>query len=535
MPGMTTTTTSAPVDPARAAQRKAYKEKLESVPLFGVMPDDVANNGVPFAGAFVTPAGGSSPASLPPAVDTGNRNAVRRTAQPLNLEMIPAISAPPVVDHGNHNAIKRTAQHFNLEIVPASVSVEIALGSPMDFILTPPSSQQQQQSQANAAPAQATNPFASLGGQSSTQQQPISNMFGSSTTQNQAKPASNPFGNTSSNSVFGGLGGLGATAQQSSAINMFAKQPTTTQAPTAASSIFGNMNASQQAPSLLGAAQHNNLNQSQPFGRLSMGQANGAPSNTVGAVKVSLNDLRPTTRFEDCIDEVKSEMEAIDKMIQRQEQFAKELEAFLPAHEDNVNSIAPDVDFIRDKAEDVEQALSSDAQGVEAQRKNADKDVKDLERCQRIITNLSLPQGFQYNGMNSGGYGSMYGSQQRPAQRPSSNAGEDSNQYDTDLVNNYFVPKASELQGIMNMYASSLAEIESHMRVIEMSAVSQAQQLAQRRSGMNGGQSTSNETVRELADTLRGFEESILGVAGVVGESRDGVNELVLGRIGGGY
>jgi nucleoporin p58/p45 len=33
---------------------------------------------------------------------------------------------------------------------------------------------------------------------------------------------------------------------------------------------------------------------------------------------------------------------------------------------------------------------------------------------------------------------------------------------------------------------------------------------------------------------LRGFEASILGVAGAVGECREGVNELVLGKFGGG-
>ena len=41
-----------------------------------------------------------------------------------------------------------------------------------------------------------------------------------------------------------------------------------------------------------------------------------------------------------------------------------------------------------------------------------------------------------------------------------------------------------------------------------------------------------NESVRELADTLRGFEASILAAAGRVGGCREGVNELVLGRIG---
>ena len=120
----------------------------------------------------------------------------------------------------------------------------------------------------------------------------------------------------------------------------------------------------------------------------------------------------------------------------------------------------------------------------------------------------------------------MYGSQQRPQQANSTPAGEDPSTYDMDLIGNYFVPMATELQKTVNDYAKTLTEIESHMRVMESSAIVQAQQLAQQKNGMGAGQMSSEDTVRELADTLRGFEQSILGVAGVVGECREGVNEF---------
>ncbi|CZT20206.1 uncharacterized protein RCC_06063 [Ramularia collo-cygni] len=362
------------------------------------------------------------------------------------------------------------------------------------------------------------------------------------------QPASNPFGSSSNTTggLFGlGGGGMGSMAANSNT-NMFAQSANNNNnASTAnnnASSLFGgasmqnNSAAQPSAPSLLGATQHNRTSTATatPFGRLSMGQpsASTTNNNTVGAAKIDLDGLRPTTRFEDCVDQVRQEMETIDKMIQEQEKYAKEIEAFLPKHADDVASLAPDVLFIADKADDVEQALASDAQGVDAQRKNAEKDRKDLERCTRIVTNLSLPQGYQYSGMNST-YGSMYG-QQRPQQPPNTtnvSNREDSTNYDTDLIGNYFVPLAAELQKTMDAYASNLSEIESHMRVIESSAVAQAQQLAQKKAGVGGQQSGGDATVRELADTLRGFEDSILGVASVVGECRDGVNELALGRL----
>lgn len=355
-------------------------------------------------------------------------------------------------------------------------------------------------------------------------------IFGGGAATQQSNPGGSLFGqggNTQPRSVFAGSGsGLGNSSTLGTGTNMFARpaQPST------AGSLFGSLaNSNQPQPSLLGAAQHSRLNQSAPFGRLSMGQS-AAPTNTVGAVKIDLDNLKQTTRFDDCVDEIKQQLEEIDRLVQAQENYCRQIEAFCPKHGDDVNSIAPDVDYIRSKADDVEQALISDAQGVEAQRKNADKDTADLERCHRVITNLTLPQAYQYTGL-----GSMYGSQQRPPQNTSVPAGEDPSKYDMDLIGNYFVPMASELQQTVNNYANTLTEIESHMRVMESSAMIQAQQIAQQKSGMGGGQPNSDDTVRELADTLRGFEQSILGVAGVVGECREGVNELVLGRLGGGF
>lgn len=364
-----------------------------------------------------------------------------------------------------------------------------------------------------------------FGGGAATQQQPQNSggLFGG------ANPQPKP-------SVFAGAGsGLGNSSTLGTGSNMFAKPAQ----PASAGNLFASTaNAGQSQPSLLGATQHSRLNQSAPFGRLSMGQ-NAAPANTVGAVKIDLENMRPTTRFDDCVDDVKQQLEQIDKWIQDQERNCKLIEAFCPKHGEDVNSIAPDVEYVRSKADDADQALISDAQGVDAQRRNTDKDTKDLERCQRIVTNLNLPQAYQYSGSMSlggmGALGSMYGSQQRPQQTATVPDGEDPSNYDMDLIGNYFAPMAGELQKTVDDYAKTLTEIESHMRVMESSAMAQAQQLAQQRSGMGGAgsQQSSEENVRELADTLRGFEQSILGVAGVVGECREGVNELVLGRLGG--
>lgn len=386
-----------------------------------------------------------------------------------------------------------------------------------------------------------------LFGSTNNQQSNTGGLFGNTNSANNQQNTGGLFGNTNNqqsnqqsnsggfggSSIFGGAGGLGGNQPTNSAQNMFAKPS----AP-ASSSIFGlgssrppSQMPQPSVPSMLGATQHAQMNNSAPFGRLSMGQSNAGTTTSVGAAKIDLDTLRLTTRFEDCIDPIKSELEQLDKLIQQQENFCKQIEAFLPQHEIDIESLNPDIDYIKNKVEDAEQALVHDAVAVDNQRQHTARDRTDLERCERIMANLQLPAPYQYG--NMGSLSSLYGSQQRPQQAPSSSDADD-HSYDTDLIGNYFVPMTAQLQRMMNSYTNNLTEIENHMRVIESSAISQAQQLAQRKAGGNSGigQPTSEDTVRELADTLRGFEQGILNVAGTVGECREGLNELVLGRLG---
>lgn len=260
--------------------------------------------------------------------------------------------------------------------------------------------------------------------------------------------------------------------------------------------------------------------------KLTMGQptsnTNTAQSGMQGPAKVNLDDLRPTTRFADCYDEVKKDLERMDNMIQAQEKFCRDIEAFLPKHGENVQSLAPDVDFVKEKADAAEYALAIDAQGVDSSRKVLIGDGKDFDRLQRVIDNLSQPPQYQHTGLQL----------QRPSQKTTTGTSDDSlESKDMDLIGNYFVPKAAELQQTISTFASNLSEIEAHMRILESSAVAQAQQLAAKRAGVSSGGRVSEDSVRELADTLRGFEAGILGAADRVGLCREGINGLVLGRV----
>ena len=232
-------------------------------------------------------------------------------------------------------------------------------------------------------------------------------------------------------------------------------------------------------------------------------------------MRIHANDLRGTTRFADCVDDVKSEFENVDRMIQKQESFCREIQAILSAHEEKLHCIPPSVQVVEGKAEGVEMVLVADAKAVDEARKVVEGDGKDVARVQRVVENLMLPSQFH-----------------QPSSAVSA-AGSAEEGYDADLVGNYFGPLARRLQAQLDLYSKHLAEIEQHMGVLESSALGQAKRLAAKRAGLRGGNGGhADDTVRELAETLRGFEQSILTVAGTVGECREGVNELVLGRVG---
>jgi nucleoporin p58/p45 len=205
-------------------------------------------------------------------------------------------------------------------------------------------------------------------------------------------------------------------------------------------------------------------------------------------------------------------------LISEQEEYCKQIEAFFPNHGNQLQTLGPDVDLITEKLEEVDRSLAVDAQGVQQDKNIAEKDEIDIARCIRIIDNLHMPAQYVY--------------------RPAANSGRQpqapvwDETYDVDLIGNYFDPLIQDMTRLLATYSGNMAEIEAHMGTMEQSAVAQAQQLGAQRSGLGGQRDVSGDSVRQLADTLRGFEASILAAAGKVGGCRETVNELVLGRLG---
>ncbi|KAI5269982.1 hypothetical protein E4T47_06630 [Aureobasidium subglaciale] len=407
---------------------------------------------------------------------------------------------------------------------------------------TPASNTQQSQpsttSLFGAAPAASSQPQQSGGlfgsAAPSSQPQQSGGLFGATNnTAQPAKPTLSLFGNNSattsstqpqqqqSGGLFGGVtannnnttntGGMfGQSSNQSQPQN----KPTMFGATNTGLSMFGGSTAQQSNNNNFGSSLLNPLGNSttRPLaGTLTMGQnnnQNNTQNNTQPGVKIDMSNLRPTTRFSDLHDDLKKSIESIDAFIRQQESFATQCEGMIGRHAADVESIKPDVDLIQNKIETVELALENDGAAIENAKELVQRDASDLIRVARMAENLQLPQQYHY-GRSS---------------RPSSTDDE----YDIDLVG-YFSKQAEVMQKTLDTYTSHLAEIEAHLRVVEGSTVHQAHQLAAQRAGGRAGNSADN--VRELAETLRGFESGILGAAGLVGSCREGVNELILGKI----
>lgn len=292
-------------------------------------------------------------------------------------------------------------------------------------------------------------------------------------------------------------------------------------------SLFGNLTQSSNQPpppsaasqtSLLGASRYNQ-SQYQPFvtGRLTMGQGAAPQPTATPATKLDWSNVRTTTRFNDLTDQAREDIEKIEKLILDQEDLCRQIEAFLPNHGNDLQTLGPDVKVVTEKLAEVDESLTVDAQGVHHDKQLAQKDAQDIARCERIVDNLRMPAQYVYQPAANNGRGQ---------------AATWDETYDTDLINNYFLPMTADMNRILATYSGNLGQIENHMGTIEQSTVLQAQQLNAQRSGLGGARNMGNESVRELADTLRGFEASILAAAGRVGECREGVNELALGRFG---
>lgn len=256
-----------------------------------------------------------------------------------------------------------------------------------------------------------------------------------------------------------------------------------------------------------------------------MGQST-SQQQVVPGVRIDLSNLKSTTRFNDLQESLQEEIQKLDKGIQVIMQQCHDVEAFMPAHGEQLTAIPNDVRFVTRKYEGASTALSSDAQAVKAVRELVHLDAEQAKLSFKAVDNLKLPAQYHTASLWSSSSAAAARQQQEAAGTAASGSG-DSN---SDLIA-FFSRTADETDEQLKRFQRNLGEIESHMQAVTSNLFEQLQRAAAVRNGSSGasGAGGAEDQVAELASVLRGFEESILTVASSVGGVREGVTSLQLG------
>jgi nucleoporin p58/p45 len=233
----------------------------------------------------------------------------------------------------------------------------------------------------------------------------------------------------------------------------------------------------------------------------------------------TFDNIKSTTRFFELHEDIQRQLEQIDLFIQTQSGFFGQVSAFTPGHSEQLKTISPDVEFVKNKLDTVEQGLEQDAAEVSAIAGVVSKDVEDAEREYAAIQQLNLPQQYQYH----------YSGAIWP---PQDNAGGNSSTSpstsfaQTDLLP-YFEKRTDELAQRSSKYSNQIFEIEGHLRTVESNAVEKTERLLRLRAGQDG----SKERWVELVAAMRGFEEAVFRVAEQVGGAKQGVIDCSMGSL----
>ncbi|KAI0022471.1 hypothetical protein F4780DRAFT_733048 [Xylariomycetidae sp. FL0641] len=386
-----------------------------------------------------------------------------------------------------------------------------------------PAASQPQQTSSLFGPSTATSqPQPAAGG-----------LFGASTAATQAPQTSGGlFGASSQNTnqtqtqnqtagggLFGGSTAAQSTAPASGGLFGASSQPTNN---AATGGILGQ--STQQKPGIFGTVNSqpaNSFGQSQPQsaptlglgGSLGIGLTMGQSTSqqTVPGVRIDLSNLKPTTRFNDLQEDLQKQVETIDNFILAQMRHKSEVDSFMPAHGEMLESIPDDVKFVARKYDGARNALESAAQAIESARILVNQDADNARLSFRAVDNLKLPQQYHTSSLWS------------PRQPAPGTANTESD--GQDLVT-FFSRSADEMADQMRRYEKNLTDIETHMHGVSDGLLEQLQRMMATK---NGGSSGPDERIQELVAVLRDFEQGILKVAGDVGSVREGMTRLQLG------
>ena len=240
---------------------------------------------------------------------------------------------------------------------------------------------------------------------------------------------------------------------------------------------------------------------------------------TVPGVVLSVNELRPTTRFNDLHEDLQKGIEYVDNFILSQIRKQEDCSAANEQLDDMSSQMPPDIEYCVNTLETLQQALENDAESIAFAKNLVKADFDDSKLSFKVIQNLSLPQQFHHNALRS--------SAAPPRLRGLSFPNESATEGLTSIVD-YFMREADNISKSLENYNRNITEVESFLKGVESNTMQQMQQMMLTRV-RDGGQKSAEDQVRELAVVLREFGNGIMAVATKVGETREKVQEVMLG------
>lgn len=242
--------------------------------------------------------------------------------------------------------------------------------------------------------------------------------------------------------------------------------------------------------------------------------------HVVPGVRIDLSNMKSTTRFNDLHEDVQKGIADIDKFIQNGMSQKDQLDAFMPAHGEQLSAIPGDVRFVGRKYAAVDSALGADLHAIKQMRDLVRSDAEEAKLSFSAVDNLMLPS--QYHVNNAPGF---FGSSNRGGSGSDGKGGDDDDKTASDLVG-FFSKQVDEMDDQIKRFQKNVREIEMHLGGVQQNLMDQASRLQNGGGGLGAG--LAEEKQMELYAVLRDFEESILQVASVVGAGREGVTELQL-------
>lgn len=240
----------------------------------------------------------------------------------------------------------------------------------------------------------------------------------------------------------------------------------------------------------------------------------------VPGVKLSVNELRGTTRFNDLHEELQKVIENVDNFILNQIKLQEDCLTVSPKIENTSSQMAPDVEYCTKSLETIQNALENDAESIAFAKNLVKTDAVNAKLSFRAIQNLKQPSQFHQTDLWTTPTSSY-------SQAPSFSDQIAEEGASRNIVE-YFSKQAEEMARTLDTYKRNITKVETYLKGVELNTMQQMQQMMFSRARDGGGKSAEDQ-VRELAAVLRDFEAGIMGVAAKVGSAREQVQEVMLG------